>query len=801
MLDNLNQLREFGLDLWSWLRRNRGQPQASAGAPTGNIVDDVPIKTASQDLLRRVTFARRLADVLATSNGSEGRVLAIRGGWGYGKSSLKNLIIEQLAARTPRPQWLEFNPWQWGDGDTITRALFTEMASKLGGAHSRQAASRARALRKYAALLTSSAGALRQAAEAKDMVTWLIVAGVVTVYLGWKVPDLPLATIVAILLAVAAIIKVLGAVISHLGRDRSTEPLDSVRKDLEERLGKLDQPLIVFIDDIDRLEPDQIRLLFRQIKVNANLPKIVFVLLFQPSIVLDALKPIAGGETRDFLEKIVQASFDLPMVPRTRLIQIFAEALTKLVGALATPENGFEEVRWGNVLVGGMQPLIRNLRDVRRLLTSISIHLPLHQGANAFEVNIIDLLALEALRVFEPELHAAISERRDLFLQSGGHGLSREDRDREAIEALMQLANEQRRVACQSLIEELFPTVKWAFGGSHYGEEWLRQWTDAKRVCSARLFDRYSELQLPEGALSESDFIDFIRSSGNAADLADIISGFEAQGLLPALALRLDESVGQLPLEDLPTLLPAIFDIGKKLNDANAAPANVSFMSAWRAAVWFLRREQKPTRRIQAFIDALRRSDALRVPAVLISLDMNAREKKEPTKEMLFDDEGLQAAKALWVEKIEALARNGDALLHSHGLVSYLFRWRDFSGDVNRPRNWVRATAANDDHFPELVVRLASIVSSHSIDDYVSRTTQEYRPENFEPFFDLDELANRLAAFDRGKLTPEQAGALTLLEANLASWKSSSSSNEKSAPGAGDPPEISPFAGSGSGHP
>ncbi|HDS1771306.1 TPA: hypothetical protein QEM51_001285 [Pseudomonas putida] len=63
----------------------------------------------------------------------EGRVFAIRGGWGFGKSSLKHLVIEQLQARSDGADWLDFNPWQWGDGNAITLALFGQIADRLGG--------------------------------------------------------------------------------------------------------------------------------------------------------------------------------------------------------------------------------------------------------------------------------------------------------------------------------------------------------------------------------------------------------------------------------------------------------------------------------------------------------------------------------------------------------------------------------------------------------------------------------------------------------------------------------------------
>lgn len=124
--------------------------------------------------------------------------------------------------------------------------------------------------------------------------------------------DMPAAAKVAAALALLSLIlPFLGKLLSYYGRDRSTEPLNKMRHSVEILLRELKKPLIVFVDDIDRLEPDEIRMLLRQVKANANLPNIVFVLLFQPSIVEQALDPISDGNGRAFLEKIVQTNFDL----------------------------------------------------------------------------------------------------------------------------------------------------------------------------------------------------------------------------------------------------------------------------------------------------------------------------------------------------------------------------------------------------------------------------------------------------------------------------------------------------------
>lgn len=105
------------VSMWLAHRRAKHEAQeARAQRPDGGIGAEAPIRTASEDRLRRTDFADRIASVLSELSLREGRVFSIRGGWGFGKSSLKNLITERLDARREGTNWLDFNPWQWGDG-------------------------------------------------------------------------------------------------------------------------------------------------------------------------------------------------------------------------------------------------------------------------------------------------------------------------------------------------------------------------------------------------------------------------------------------------------------------------------------------------------------------------------------------------------------------------------------------------------------------------------------------------------------------------------------------------------------
>lgn len=746
---------------------------ARAARPDEGIGADAPIQTSAQDRLRRADFAARIAGVLSELSLREGRVFAIRGEWGFGKSSLKNLITEKLDARNDGADWLDFNPWQWGDGDAIARALFGQIADRLGGEHSSGARARADALRRYGAILNGVSDPIKQIGESGAIVSTILMNVSVIAIASAVGFDLPTVAKVAAVLAVLSLgLPWIGRMLSYVGRDRSAEPLDKVRAGLEARLRELARPLVVFVDDIDRLEPDQIRMLLRQVKANANLPNIVFVLLFQPSIVESALDPVAAGDGRAFLEKVIQANFDLPAVPVSTVHIAFGEELSVMASTYATEANGFDQTRWGNAFVGCIQPYLRNMRDARRLLSSVAIHMPLHVSADVFEVNIIDFLMLETLRVFEPDLHQALFQNQNLVLQKGRYsGDHWQKTDKDAAERLLETVDEDRRQIAQDFIKELFPQFEWAFGGTHYGGTWHQRWLAAKRACTERFFPRYFELQTAKGELSESAFVAFLASTSDAGDLVSAIANIEANSLLPSLAARLDESVDRIPAENAAILLPAMFEIGQKLaGDRAVDPFNAPWTSAWRATSWFLKRIPEDERDKLA-VEALRQTGALSMGAILIHLNDPADRKDSDgaSFDPALNLNTVETMKAEWLVLVRERASESDRLIADPDLISLLYRWRDYSGTISEPKSWVDQAVQNDDGFVTLISRMMSRGTSQGWGDRVSTPHHTFDRSTIENFLGLEEAKARCANIDAAQF-PEQKEELKTLRAHLDVW-------------------------------
>jgi hypothetical protein len=758
-----------------WRARRAAQTRAKAvrALPLDSgIGAEAPIRTAEQDRLRRTGFADRIAAVLSELSLQEGRVFAIRGGWGFGKSSLKNLITERLDAREGGADWLDFNPWQWGDGDAIARAMFRQIADRLGGEHSKAALARADALRRYGTILTGANAPIEKASASSQLISTVLTNASVIAVAAAIGLDLPTAAAVAIALVVLSLVASLaGRVLTLFGKDRSAEPLDKVRVSLEARLRTLSRPLVVFVDDIDRLEPEHIRVLLRQVKANANLPNIVFVLLFQSSIVESALAPVADGDGRAFLEKIVQANFDLPAVPASIVHKTFGEDLSALAGPYATEENGFFHTRWGNAFVGCIRPYLRNMRDARRLISSIAVHIPMHSAGAIFEVNIIDFLILETLRVFEPDLHFELVQKRALVLQeSRFSGDGRGEADKVAAQQLLDVVSEERRGVTQDALKELFPKLGWAFGDSYYGDDFNQRWLAEKRVCSPRFFPRYFELQTAAGELSERDFGAFLAATSNEGELASKIADLEANGLMSSLAARLDESVSRLRGENAAVLLPAMFNIaqgfaGKRGVDPFSSP----WVAAWRATSWYLKRIPEDVRSNRV-LEALRSTGALSVGAILIHLNDPAARKKEDqgTFDPALDLATVEAMKVELVRQIRGRASDAPAMMADLDLMSLLYRWREY-GSKDEVREWVAEAIKTDDGFALFANRMMSRGTSSSSGDRVSTPHNTFQRQTVEDFIGVEVAKARCDAIDPASF-PEHEEALRKLLKYTEMW-------------------------------
>lgn len=80
-----------------------------------SLATDTPIKDSERDLIGRAPFAERLADILKSAAGPESLVIGLYGSWGSGKTSVINLVENELSRKDDDGKAdvsiVRFEPW------------------------------------------------------------------------------------------------------------------------------------------------------------------------------------------------------------------------------------------------------------------------------------------------------------------------------------------------------------------------------------------------------------------------------------------------------------------------------------------------------------------------------------------------------------------------------------------------------------------------------------------------------------------------------------------------------------------
>ncbi|MBC1259364.1 P-loop NTPase fold protein, partial [Trichormus variabilis] len=207
--------------------------------------------------------------------------------------------------------------------------------------------------------------------------------------------------------------------------------------------------------DIDRLTAEEIRQLFRVIKAVANFPNVVYLLLFDKEVVIKALEEIQKINGEVYLEKIVQVSFELPLPDRIQLSRLFDSQLNKIISG--TPEELFDQKYWLEIYWQGIEHFITTPRSILRLANTLMVTYPGVKG----EVNFVDFVAIETIRLFYPTVYNIIRNNPELFT-FGVRFLTvpriiDEEKIKEFHNTWINQINERDRNAVKFILTKIFP--------------------------------------------------------------------------------------------------------------------------------------------------------------------------------------------------------------------------------------------------------------------------------------------------------------------------------------------------------
>lgn len=347
------------------------------------INHDVPLNKKNaleKDKLDRAEFSRSVVKVLSKVNKDCGLVISIEGKWGSGKTSTLAMVEELLENDERKPIVVHFNPWLVGDRDALLGQFLSSIANAAKQTDSTKVGLRvAKTIEAYSGafdIIKLIPGAEPWASIVKAAFT--TVGGATGAVAKYKTPDI-------------------------------TEKKDKV----QEALVELKQPIIVFIDDMDRLFPNEVFEMIRIIKAVGELPNIGYVLAWDAAYIEDALKKGEVAYSTSYLDKIVQVRLNLPVLSQSARVRLFNTAYDALPAEAKNSNLQVDENLLPYLYHSSLNKLLDQPRDITKLFNLVQIMEPNLRG----NVVLADIIGLAAISHFASPVYDLLKAEPESFTQ------------------------------------------------------------------------------------------------------------------------------------------------------------------------------------------------------------------------------------------------------------------------------------------------------------------------------------------------------------------------------------------------
>ena len=529
----------------------------------------------------------------------------------------------------------------------------------------------------------------------------------------------------------------------------SGKDVNTVFEDISKETLKLKRRTVVLIDDIDRLTAAETRQIFQLVKLTARFPYVVYILAFDRTAVADALKEIGVESGNEYLEKIVQVSFDLSPISEAKLTLLITQGMEDLTKKFKLAH--FDSDRFGNLFQSGFRRSFSSLRHVRRFLNGLEFSF----GLVGSELNGVDIIGVEALRTFYPKTYEAVRSNKDIF---AGHidPLTSElgsDAFTKDIDAVLKNTGELSD-GVKDMLVELFPKIKYAYGHANYGHESETHWEKSYRVATRRYFDGYFQLALSPSEVSISELDRIIGESGDEEKLDKLLCDLAAEGRIKNAMDSLRFRLSEVPESNLPGLLSTLVKIGDKVSDEGSPMVAGVIPEYWhvRWVIFDVLKKLPAEMRPQILLRVAQHQRAPRTLLNVISLIMQLRSEKGQYPE--FSDERLNELKAATVRSIEDAAGRDEISVKDNALPAIIFIWTTWGREENA-RLCVGRIARSDQEIVDLVNRFIYQTHSSGGGERVVRVHNKLSMKGLSRVLDLDDLTRRLQGIDPGTLDSE----------------------------------------------
>lgn len=684
---------------------------------THPLKSDNALQSPSEDKLGYNDFAKHLAQTLQRQTPEHEFVIGIYGEWGSGKSTVLNFLDHYLEEEIDNSIIvLQFNPWWFSGQHDLLEKFLLELRDGLGQ---------------------------DQFDDVRENLS----------NYARKISSIPIGT----LLGYPVIDKILSDVPDTIEPDLAD--INTLKEKIDDGLQESENQIVVLIDDIDRLSSEETQHIFRLVKSVADFPNITYVLAFDQGVVVPALEE-EGLKGNEYLEKIVQLPIHLPTPQQHSIQDIFADEFKKSVGKNWRPRN---EERWIGLLENGIHPLLDTPRDAIRLSNVLNVSYNVFEEKD--EINVVDLLGIEAIRLFYRDTYEKIRDQPDRFVgypsaySKGLHSRSDEGANDSYADLFKKDSTSEENIILKNILSYLFPRCSEEFE-VNIPREAHRYSHKRRRIYDEGMYPFYFRLSVPKEGISISTIKQMIQSSPEdfRSKLMDLREERTASGRKMSY-IFLNQFQGyteDVDSDKIPSLINGSVISSEKLleDDIESGviyPTHKHLLSKIiTRLLWNINKEKRGSILEEAISDA----DSNTFPTILMKKYSKDHgmfgEGSVHETERILNKQQLGSINDLITNRIRENAENNEFLESTFPFTVFSY-WIEV--DAEEATRWSKTvTSATDD----LIEFVENII--------VSRRSNHWKaePEWFESFLDLDMIASQLEVLNKDCLSDQKQETIEL---------------------------------------
>ncbi len=620
--------------------------------------NDSPIETADDDRYGITAFAKSIAASLLAIEKPVGTTIAINGPWGSGKSSAVNLIREELDShKSETLKVIEFKCWWYRGEEAIALAFLQELNTALAPTVGKKVKNAIPGLGRH----------LLQAGPVIGTAVSLATTG----GLGSLIPG--------------------GAAFAARFFPEK-DSLENIFKRLSSALEEQSCRFLIIVDDIDRLSPEEALAIFRLVKSVGRLPNVMYLLVFDRQLADAVVHQRYPSEGPHFLEKIIQASFELPPPNQTDLNQEVLLAVQDICGEPAEQHL----VRFMNLFYDAVVPFVRTPRHVARLINAMSVTWP----AIANEISRADYLTLETLRLYEPLLFSAIRRNREI---ATGKRLNQAKGDNSKFLPFLAELPESKHAALRVVLQRLFPALEDMSYSGDFG------WDRERRICLSKHFDTYFRMSLSNETISAAALNELMERAHDQPfikqRLREALSQIRKGGksMVPVVLDELTSHAKEIRSEKVQDFLCALFAVVDEIDRQEDGERGFAMANTNLRVHWLMRRVTEDRFSLEEKTVLYSAATEHASTGWLIDFVSSAVRDYRPEdgrevnlSTCLVTEDAIPLLKNRALMALRKAAESGE-LLKGNDLMYKLYRWRDFADDEGAEvRAWIGKVMKDD---------------------------------------------------------------------------------------------------------